>query len=121
MPVAAGAGDADLLAFTLDVRGDEDQREFGVVIVLLQVGNRVADALGEIAVGLLVKVLVLEDDQAVLVEQVAQLLDLVFVALAASMPVTLQPISSGEVFISLLRLKCPHHHDASMSWRLSHP
>ena len=71
MPVAAGAGDADLLAFLLDVRGDEDQREFGVVIVVLQVGDRVADALGELAVGGFVEVLVLEDDQAVAVEQVA--------------------------------------------------
>ena len=71
MPVAAGAGDADLLAVLLDVRGDEDQREIGVVVVLLQVGNRVAEALGELAVADFVKVLVLEDDEAVLVEEVA--------------------------------------------------
>jgi hypothetical protein len=36
------------------------------------------------------------------------------VALAAFTPVTLQPISRGAVFISSLRLKCPHHHDASL-------
>ncbi len=78
VPVAAGAGDADLLAVLLDVGGDEDQRKIWVVVVVLQVGNRIADALGEVAVLGFGEALVLEDDDAVLVEEVAQLLDLGF-------------------------------------------
>lgn len=52
---------------------DEDQWILRVVVILLEVGNWVSHAVGEIAVLLLRKGLVFENDQAVFVEKVFDL------------------------------------------------
>ena len=74
MPIAAGARNADLLAVLLHVRGDEDQRKFGVVIVGLQIRNREPEMFREIAILRIRDRLVLEHDQPVFVEEVFELM-----------------------------------------------
>src|SRR6185437_10897144 len=70
------AGDADLFAVLLDVGRDEDQRKFGMMISGLQIWHGKAEAAGEVAILLLSRHLLLEHDQAVLVEKILDLVQL---------------------------------------------
>jgi len=74
MPIATGAGHSDLAATrVLQVGGDEDQREIGVAVVLLEVRLRGADGMSESAVIVFVHVLILKHDRAMHVEQAQHL------------------------------------------------